>query len=73
VDDVAHMVMELVDRDILDKMAQKGIYWVPTMELWHGVGLAYSMDLDSQGEPLDGLLLLTPRTADGWLKAAPLG
>lgn len=37
VDDIAHMVVEPISRGTAEQMVQKGIYWVPTLELWNGV------------------------------------
>ena len=37
VDDISHMVVEPVSKETAERMVQKGIYWVPTLELWNGV------------------------------------
>jgi len=41
VDDIAHMVATYVSGDQVDQVVQTGIYWVPTLELWHHVGYGY--------------------------------
>ncbi len=46
VDDIAHMVVEPVDEDMLNQVIKKNIYWVPTLELWQGVSSMHSLDLD---------------------------
>jgi len=39
VDDLAHMVVDdQLDDGIVSKLVAKGIYWVPTLELWSGAG-----------------------------------
>jgi enamidase len=37
VDDVAHMVTDLVPDELIARMVHSGTYWVPTLELWKGV------------------------------------
>ncbi len=39
VDDVAHMATDRVPDDLIQRMVESGVYWVPTLELWQGVGL----------------------------------
>ena len=36
-DDIAHMVMDSPSDDLIQKVVDQGVYWVPTLELWHGV------------------------------------
>ena len=38
VDDVAHMVVDPVDDDLVKAMIERDMYWVPTLELWKNVG-----------------------------------
>lgn len=44
VDDIAHMVVEPVSKETVEQVVQKGIYWVPTLELWNGVSRDYELD-----------------------------
>lgn len=37
VDDIAHMVMDNPTDDLIKRVVEQGVYWVPTLELWHGV------------------------------------
>jgi imidazolonepropionase-like amidohydrolase len=43
-DEIAHMVVEPLGTAEIDEMVTKGIYWVPTLELWKGVSESYSLD-----------------------------
>jgi imidazolonepropionase-like amidohydrolase len=38
VDDVAHMVTDELPDELVARMVESGTYWVPTIELWKGVG-----------------------------------
>ncbi len=38
VDDIAHMVTDDPSDDLIQRVVDQGVYWVPTLELWHGVG-----------------------------------
>jgi imidazolonepropionase-like amidohydrolase len=38
VDDIAHMVTDVPSDDLIKRVVSQGVYWVPTLELWHGVG-----------------------------------
>jgi imidazolonepropionase-like amidohydrolase len=38
VDDVAHMVVDPVNDDLIKAMIDRDMYWVPTLELWKNVG-----------------------------------
>lgn len=38
VDDLAHMTMDNPSDELLARVVAQNIYWVPTLELWHGVG-----------------------------------
>jgi len=39
VDDVAHMATDRLPDEVIQRMVEAGVYWVPTLELWQGVGL----------------------------------
>jgi len=39
VDDIAHMATDRVSDDVIRRMVEADVYWVPTLELWQGVGL----------------------------------
>ncbi len=43
VDEIAHMVLEPLDNQTINKMVEKNIYWVPTMELWKNVSDIYGV------------------------------
>jgi imidazolonepropionase-like amidohydrolase len=38
VDDIAHMVTDNLPDELAERMVQDDVYWVPTIELWKGVG-----------------------------------
>jgi len=38
VDDIAHMATDRVPDELIQRMVGAGMYWVPTLELWRGVG-----------------------------------
>ena len=38
VDDIAHMVTNPLTDQLVDKMIEDDVYWVPTLELWNRVG-----------------------------------
>ncbi|CAG0931829.1 hypothetical protein TFLX_02302 [Thermoflexales bacterium] len=38
VDDVAHMIVDPVNDDLIKAMLERNMYWVPTIELWMNVG-----------------------------------
>ncbi len=38
VDDIAHMISDYLTDDLIERMIEADIYWVPTLELWHCVG-----------------------------------
>lgn len=44
VDDIAHMVVEPISRETAGQVVQKGIYWVPTLEIWNVVSRDYGLD-----------------------------
>ncbi len=37
-DDIAHMAIDDIPAELINTMVANNIYWVPTLELWHGVG-----------------------------------
>jgi imidazolonepropionase-like amidohydrolase len=41
VDDVAHMAATTVSDEVLRRLVDNGVYWVPTLELWDGVGFGF--------------------------------
>jgi imidazolonepropionase-like amidohydrolase len=41
-DDIAHMVTDEVPDELIQRMVADDVYWVPTLELWLGVG--YGLD-----------------------------
>lgn len=41
VDDIAHMVTGGLPDELAARMVESGTYWVPTIELWKGVGLGF--------------------------------
>jgi imidazolonepropionase-like amidohydrolase len=38
VDDVAHMIVDPLNDDLIKAMIDRGMYWEPTLELWKNVG-----------------------------------
>lgn len=46
VDDVAHMVVDRPSDALIGRAVQAGVYWTPTLELWHGVSRANAVDFD---------------------------
>jgi imidazolonepropionase-like amidohydrolase len=36
-DDIAHMVMDEPPDDLIQRVVDQGVFWVSTLELWHGV------------------------------------
>ncbi|TCT16269.1 enamidase [Natranaerovirga pectinivora] len=41
VDDLAHMVIDLLSDELIYRIVEEEIYWVPTLELWKGVSEDY--------------------------------
>jgi imidazolonepropionase-like amidohydrolase len=41
VDDIAHMVVDYVADDLIERMVTTNCYWVPTLELWKGVDSSF--------------------------------
>jgi imidazolonepropionase-like amidohydrolase len=48
VDDVAHMIVDPLPNDLIEKMIAQKMFWVPTLELWAGVSPMYRLDWDKQ-------------------------
>lgn len=48
VDDVAHMIVDALPDELIEKMIERDMYWVPTLELWAGVSLMYELAWDVQ-------------------------
>jgi imidazolonepropionase-like amidohydrolase len=46
VDDVVHMVVDLLPDSLVHAMVQKDIFWVPTLELWAGVSQLHDLTWD---------------------------
>ncbi len=46
VDELSHMVVEPVSKEVMDQIAAKGIFWVPTLELWKNISNLYELDWD---------------------------
>jgi imidazolonepropionase-like amidohydrolase len=44
VDDLAHMVVDDLPDDLIEKLVQRNMLWVPTLELWSGVSQMYQLD-----------------------------
>jgi imidazolonepropionase-like amidohydrolase len=38
IDDIAHMAATSLSDDLINEVIAEGIYWVPTLELWHNIG-----------------------------------
>jgi enamidase len=48
VDDAAHMIVDNLPDQLIEKMVQRNIFWVPTLELWSGVSKMYNLNWDIQ-------------------------
>jgi len=48
VDDVAHMIVDDLPNQLIEKMVQRNMFWVPTLELWSGVSRMYNLNWDVQ-------------------------
>ncbi|GMQ58927.1 amidohydrolase family protein [Vallitalea sediminicola] len=44
VDEIAHMIIGNVSDDDIKALIDKGVTWIPTMELWKGVSNKYTLD-----------------------------
>ncbi|NQV36596.1 MAG: amidohydrolase family protein [Candidatus Marinimicrobia bacterium] len=47
VDDVAHMVIDVLPDSLITQMIEHDMYWEPTLELWKGVSEMYSLNWDN--------------------------
>jgi len=47
VDDIAHMATDRVPDELIQRMVKAGTYWVPTLELWRGVGFGSATPIAS--------------------------
>jgi len=54
VDEFAHMVVDKLDDKLIDEIVKKDIYFIPTLELWHGVSKMYKLKWDQSA--MDNLL-----------------
>lgn len=48
VDELAHMVVEPMSDEQLAAVVRRGLYWTPTLELWHGVSSLFPVDYEAQ-------------------------
>ena len=48
VDDLAHMIVDDLPDVLIEKMIERNIFWVPTLELWSGVSKMYNLNWDIQ-------------------------
>jgi imidazolonepropionase-like amidohydrolase len=48
VDDVAHMIVDSLPNDLIEKMVERKMFCVPTLELWSGVSRMYNLNWDVQ-------------------------
>jgi imidazolonepropionase-like amidohydrolase len=48
VDDVAHMIVDDLPADLIQRMIERNMFWVPTLELWSGVSRMYNLNWDVQ-------------------------
>lgn len=46
VDDVAHMIVDDLPKQLIEKMIGQNMFWIPTLELWAGVSQMYDLDWD---------------------------
>jgi imidazolonepropionase-like amidohydrolase len=44
IDDLAHMIINPISSDLVNLVVENDIYWVPTLELWHGVSEMYRLN-----------------------------
>jgi imidazolonepropionase-like amidohydrolase len=50
VDDIAHMVVDNLPDNLIQRMIADDVYWVPTLELWYGSGQLGSAATDNLGK-----------------------
>lgn len=48
VDDVAHMIVDPLSDDLMDRMIEDDVYWVPTLELWRCVRSLHQVNWDAK-------------------------
>ncbi len=48
VDDVAHMIVDNLSDDLIDRMIKNDVYWEPTLELWRCVRTLHQVKWDAQ-------------------------
>jgi len=48
IDDVAHMIVDPLSADLIDRMIEDGVYWEPTLELWRCVRNLHEVSWDAQ-------------------------
>jgi imidazolonepropionase-like amidohydrolase len=48
VDDVAHMIVDDLPDHLIQKMIERNMFWVPTLELWSDVSRMYNLNWDIQ-------------------------
>ena len=46
VDELSHMTVEPLTDDLVNQIVAKGMYWVPTLELWNEISQTYSIEWD---------------------------
>ena len=46
VDEIAHMVVDMLSEKLITRMVKDSIRWVPTLELWQGVSRIHYVDYD---------------------------
>ena len=46
VDDVNHMAVDSISDGLIARMVDRGMAWVPTLELWNGVSRRYGLSWD---------------------------
>jgi len=48
VDDIAHMIVDDLPDLLIQRMVERDMFWVPTLELWSGVSKIYHLNWDIQ-------------------------
>lgn len=46
VDEISHMVVDELSAEILKEIANRGVYWIPTLELWSRISKTYNISFD---------------------------
>lgn len=65
VDDIAHMPYDHVSDELIARIVKADLYWIPTLELWHHVGV-------SDAPIIDNLRRLTQNKCSGTIIAGKL-